>query len=238
MNFEDWKILRFEKLSSTNDTALEYSATADGCYVIRADEQTAGRGRRGRVWQGLKGNLFFSLLLKFEMEKLGELVIISALSLYQSIKQISPQADVLLKWPTDVLLSGAKVSGILLEKAAGDYMIVGIGVNVEQSPQGKDMLYRATSLKEAGINISGDDFLTLYLRIFSNNINILNAEGFESLRRLWNDNAKAMGREIVVRQEKKDVSGIFKGIDEKANLLLEKNGRTDKITFGDVFYKE
>lgn len=238
MNFEDWQILRFKKLNSTNDTALEYSSSADGCYVIRADEQTAGRGRRGRVWQGLKGNLFFSLLLKFATEKLGELVIISAVSLYQSIKQIKPQADVLLKWPNDVLLNGAKVSGILLEKAAGDYMVVGIGVNIEQSPRGEDMLYPATSLKEAKINVTGDDFLALYLRTFSNNINVLNTEGFESLRRFWNDNAKAVGDEIVVRQEKKDLQGIFRGIDEKANLLLEKDGKTDKITFGDVFYKE
>ncbi|MBQ8481696.1 MAG: biotin--[Alphaproteobacteria bacterium] len=238
MNFEDWQIIRFKKLNSTNDKALEQSSIAKGCYVIRADEQTAGRGRRGRVWQSLKGNLFFSLLLEFKTENIGELVIISAVSLYQSIKQINPDADVLLKWPNDVLLNGSKVSGILLEKAAGNYMVVGIGVNIEQSPQNSDLLYQATSLKEAKINITSDDFLTLYINIFSNNINILNTEGFESLRLFWNKNAKATGKEILVRQEKRNIRGIFKGIDEKANLLLEKDGKTEKITFGDVFYEE
>ncbi len=197
MNFKDWQILRFEKLGSTNDKALEISANAEGCYVIRAD-----------------------------------------ISLYQSIKQISPQADISLKWPNDVLLNGAKISGILLEKADGNYMIVGIGVNIEKSPHNEDLLYPTTSLKEAGIQVTGDDFLMLYLRIFSNNMNILKDSGFESLRQFWNNNAKAVGDEIVVRQEKKDLQGIFRGINEKADLLLEKDEKISKITFGDVFYKE
>lgn len=238
MNFKDWQILRFEKLGSTNDKALEISANAEGCYVIRADEQTAGRGRRGRVWQSLHGNLFFSLLLEFELENIGELVIISAISLYQSIKQISPQADISLKWPNDVLLNGAKISGILLEKADGNYMIVGIGVNIEKSPHNEDLLYPATSLKEAGIQVTGDDFLMLYLRIFSNNMNILKNSGFESLRQFWNNNAKGIGSEITIKQDKNNLQGVFRGINEKADLLLEKDEKISKITFGDVFYKE
>ncbi|MBR1600724.1 MAG: biotin--[Alphaproteobacteria bacterium] len=238
MKFEDWQILKFETLDSTNDKALELSTDASGCYVVTAKTQTAGRGRRGRIWQSLQGNLFFSLLLEFDMKNIGELVIISAISLYQSVKQINPCADLLFKWPNDVLLNGAKVCGILLEKAAENYMIVGIGVNIEQSPKNNDLLYRATSLKEEGIDIKSEEFLTLYLHTFCNNINILKNKGFESLRLFWNKNAKGIGTKIEIHQEKGNLLGIFKGINEKAELLLEKNNEISRVTFGDVFYKE
>lgn len=238
MIVEDWHVVLFDELESTNDTAFEYSEKiSGGCYVIQAKKQTNGRGRRGRSWISSEGNLFFSLLLEFDIKNLGALVVICALSLLQSIKQLKPDADVLLKWPNDVLLNGKKVSGILLEKAAGNYMIAGIGVNVKNSPDSKDMLYPVISLKEAGIDISADDLLKLYLKIFCDNVNLYLEKGFEVLRRQWLENAKGIGKKITVRQDENIEKGIFKGIDEKADLLLEKNGEISKILVGDVFYE-
>lgn len=239
MKARDWKIVCFEEVTSTNDKAAEYAQTmCDEKLVIKAKKQTAGRGRRGRSWLSLEGNLFFSILLEYNEQNPGMLVIISALSLWQSIKFITPSADVWLKWPNDVLLNGKKVSGILLEKAGEKHMIIGIGVNIVQSPQNEEMLYPTVSLKESGIDVSADDFLQIYLKQFDGNMNSLQKNGFEPLRQQWIANAKGIGAEITVQQHNKQICGIFRGIDENANLLLQENTKLHKILAGDVFYKE
>lgn len=237
MKKEDWEIIYLYETGSTNDVAQQYSHVAGRYLVIRADKQTAGRGRRGRNWQSLVGNLFFSLLLKFELHNLGALAVMSSLSLLEAVKKLDIDADVLLKWPNDVLLNGGKLSGILLEKADGDYMVCGIGVNVEHVPDCKDIIYRTASLKQAGICITAADFLDLYLEIFTNNLNIYDEKGFAPLRQKWLDNAKGVGENIVVRQENGEVNGRFVGLDENANLLLEEDGAIRRILAGDVFIK-
>ncbi len=238
MKINDWHIKAFDELESTNDTALAYSRQIKGeRYVIEAKRQTKGRGRRGRSWQSLSGNLFFSLLFEFDITKAGELAIICSLSLQQSINKLSIDADVKLKWPNDVLLNGAKVSGILLEKAEGNYVIAGIGVNIMQSPKSPDMIYPTISLKEAGIEVESDDFLRLYLENFDNNVKQLKEKGFEYIRRQWIDKAKGIGKTVIVKQNNKAIRGIFTGIDENACLLLKENETLHKILAGDVFYE-
>lgn len=237
MKYDDWRLLNFKELPSTNDMALEYAHNNKENLVIKAEKQTHGRGRRGRSWTGCEGNLFFSLLLEFDIKKLGSLVIIASYSLLQSIKQLKPETDVCLKWPNDVLINGAKVSGILMEKAEGNYIVIGIGINVAQSPKDGKILYPTVSLKEAGINISCDDFLKLYLKNFTDNVNLYNAGKSSQFCELWKANAKGLGEKIIVKQNNKILKGIFKGIDENAGLLLESNGEVHKILAGDVFYE-
>lgn len=238
MTVNDWQIMAFDELESTNDTALVYSRQAKGKrYVIKANSQTKGRGRRGRSWLSLSGNLFFSLLFEFDITKAGELALLCSLNLQQCINKIRDDADVCLKWPNDVLLNGAKVSGILLEKAEGNYVIAGIGVNIKQSPQNAEMLYPTISLKEAGIDIEADEFLRLYLESFDNNMKLLEDKGFDYLRLQWIDKAKGIGKTIVVKQNDKILKGIFAGVDDDACLLLKDNEAVHKILVGDVFYE-
>lgn len=239
MNFSGWKIIEFEELGSTNDKALEYSASAakGSCTVIKAQRQTNGRGRRGHTWTGLDGNLFFSMLFEFDIAWAGRLSVISALSLGKCIKKLASEADVQFKWSNDVLLGGAKASGILLEKGSGDFIVDGIGVNIKHSPDGKDMPYPVTSLAEYGINVSADDFLRLYLDIFSEDMTILEKEGFEPLRRQWMQNARGLGGRVSVDSGKGAVKGIFEGIDGSGFMVLNTDGKKRVISAGDVIYE-
>ncbi|MEE6206781.1 MAG: biotin--[acetyl-CoA-carboxylase] ligase [Alphaproteobacteria bacterium] len=232
----NWQIFHFDTVGSTNDVAKEYSQTATDNFVVQADAQTAGRGRRGRNWVSLKGNLFFSVGLKFELKNLGILVLISSLSLLQTVKAIKADADVKLKWPNDVLLNGAKVSGMLLEKGAGDFMIIGIGVNIKQSPDSAQMLYKTTSLHAAGIHTDKDEFLKMFLQRFSENLSLWQKNGADFVRLKWLEYAKGLNEEIVVSQENIKSKGIFTGIDENAALLLNTEQGVTKILVGDVFY--
>lgn len=222
---------------STNDDVFQLSQNPPAPkFVITAVRQNAGRGRRGRSWIGLDGNLFMSLGVREELKDLGQLVFVVSLSLAEVIAGLG--ADVKIKWPNDVLVGGAKISGVLLEKAENGYITIGIGVNINAAPQLDTLLYRSTSLKDNGIVIDRLAFLRLYLQKFDDNRRIWHTQGFDDIRRRWLQNAKGLGGEIRVVTEKGEENGTFAGVDNNGLLLLQKGAIVQKIYAGDVFYKE
>ena len=234
----NWQIITLDEVGSTNDEIKKYCTEKGKYVVLRAIKQTAGRGRRGRSWCSMEDNLFFSLALEMPLSKLGILVVIASLSLWLVIKKLNFQAEVKLKWPNDVLINDAKVSGMLLEKGPLEYIIVGIGVNIARHPDNKGMLYPTASLAENDIQTTAEEFMAQYLQIFEQNMKLLQEGKEDILRNRWVDCAKGIGEKIVVRQEQSEQSGIFIGIDENANLLLEKANEICHIRVGDVFYIE
>lgn len=237
MNY-DWKYFEFKEVGSTNDKIREYCQSEGQCVVVRADTQTAGRGRWGRSWQSAAGNLFFSAAFEFDIKEAGKLAFICSLSLLQALKKIAPSADILLKWPNDVLLNGAKVSGILLEKGEGNYIIAGIGVNVAVAPKVENAVYKITSLADAAIKTTAPELMLLFMESFSQNLSLLQTKGFAVLRTEWLKYAKNLGKEIIVRQNGKEWKGVFAGIDEDAVLLMQTPAGVRKILAGDVFFEE
>lgn len=236
---EGWYWQDLETIGSTNDYAAEQSFTPPAeKFVISAAEQTKGRGRRGRSWLGFAGNLFMSLALKGELKDINFLPFISSLALLQSIKALKPDLEVTLKWPNDVLVQGAKVSGILLEKPENEYIIIGIGVNIKASPdKGTELLYSAISLDECKIDIDRCSFLKLYLQRFNEIYAAYSEHGFGIVREQWLQNADHLGGEIKVNMENTAEDGIFRGLDNNGALLLEQQGKIRKIYAGDVFIK-
>ena len=149
----DWMLHDMAETGSTNDEVKKLSANIRGQkVVISARSQTNGRGRRGRGWVSLDGNLFFSLGVENELKNLGALVFIASLSLWQTVRNLDPLLNVKLKWPNDVLVNDKKISGMLLEKGAGDYWVIGIGVNVTQQREDfpEELRDKAISVREAG----------------------------------------------------------------------------------------
>ena len=226
-----------EETGSTNDDAKILSACPPAeKFVATAVRQNAGRGRRGRSWIGLDGNLFMSLGVKQELKDLGQLVFVVSLSLADVIAGLG--AEVKIKWPNDVLVGGGKISGILMENGENGYIIIGIGVNITDAPRLSTLLYRSASLKENGIEIDRLDFLRMYLKKFDENRNIWHKDGFENIRRRWLQMAKGQGEDIRVVTEKGEECGVFAGVDNNGLLLLQKGDIVQKIYAGDVFYKE
>lgn len=234
----NWQIYSYETLESTNDEIRRFCSGKNQYVVVQTKKQTAGRGRRGRTWQSLEGNLFFSAALEFDLQNLGALVLISALSVLQTICNFAPDANVQLKWPNDVLLNGAKVSGILLEKGPENYMIIGIGVNVAQSPDNAAMLYPTTSLREAGIKTDATAFLQQFLLVFSTNLETLAKSGTEPIRQAWLSHAAGLNRPIIVKRENSEQHGIFQGLDSDGRLLLQHNNQITAVSVGDVFFNK
>lgn len=234
----DWHWQEYDIVTSTNDISMELSSNPPASkYLITAKEQTAGRGRRGRSWQSLKGNLFASFTLQGNSNLLNILPFIFSLSLFDSIKDYAHQADIdiKLKWPNDVLINGCKVSGILLEKADNNYIICGIGVNLALSPQDIKTLYPTISLTECGINVKTHIFLETYVKHLDDYLAKCLTYGSNEILKCWLDNAHQIGEKITVRMENTFKEGLFAGLDTDGALLLSENGKIVRIYAGDVF---
>jgi BirA family biotin operon repressor/biotin-[acetyl-CoA-carboxylase] ligase len=145
-----------------------------------------------------------------------------------------------LKWPNDVLASGAKLAGILLESTLlgqGRLAIaIGIGVNVVAHPT--DVPYPATSLASLG---AGADAETLFLALsdaWSENERVwAGGRGLASIRKRWLARAAGLGSEVAVRIEGNVVRGVFETIDEDCRFVIrDAKGETVKIAAGDVHF--
>lgn len=234
---EDWYWEDLETIGSTNDAGIRLSQNPLAeKMVVSAKEQTAGRGRRGRSWLGLPGNLFMSLVIPGSYQDLNYMPFVVSLSLLKVIKGLSPDLDVKLKWPNDVLVVGGKISGILLEKPENEYIVLGIGVNLAAAPKDESsLLYPVAGLRDYGIEVERCRFLELYLKEFDKTMSVLKSAGFEAIRKEWLAHAANLGREIRVNLEHESFCGIFNGLDENGGLLVEREGRVEKIYAGDVF---
>lgn len=132
------RCVRFERLPSTLDAVHTLAAEdAPSGTVVLADEQTAGRGRDGRVWQSPRGGVWMGMLVRPPFPAAGVLSIRGGLVLADVIDEIAGEPRAQLKWPNDVLIDGRKVAGILCEArwqgGTPQWLALGIGVNVENA---------------------------------------------------------------------------------------------------------
>ncbi len=238
-------MVRLDTVDSTNDRAKQLAAAgAEEGTLVWADEQTSGRGRRGRSWHSPPGNLYCSLVLRpaKPARESATLSLVASLSVCEALEEFLPQdAELSLKWPNDVLINGKKTAGILSESAAvaGDdktqWMVIGCGVNVSSHPT--NGLYPATNLVEEGCpNATVETVLEAYLRHILEWMRQWRAHGFTPVREAWLSHAGGLGGPVRVRLATEEFEGLFADLDESGTLLVElSNGETRKVTAGDVF---
>lgn len=217
-----WNIVTFDTLESTNDEAFCH----DYLSVVVADRQKNGRGRMGRAWQSLAGNLFCSVVLKPYGLRSCLVGFVASLSLVEAL----PEFALKLKWPNDVLLEGKKVAGVLLELRE-EKLVLGVGVNVAQAPT-SGLLYEAASLEA---RVSKAEVLEAFLKRLSYNLELFEKD-FENIRVRWLKYAHGLNDEIQVHLPDQQVKGRFIGVDENGALCLNENQQTHRIFAGDVFY--
>jgi BirA family biotin operon repressor/biotin-[acetyl-CoA-carboxylase] ligase len=206
-----------------------------------ATRQSAGRGRRGRVWQTEDGNLAATLLLSPDAPQAvtGQLSFAAALAVAEMTDQFAPHAVIAVKWPNDVLADGKKLAGILLEggraKATKNWLAIGIGVNLASHPEGTE--FPATSLAQLGIAAPpAEEALTVLAARFAHWYAAWMTDGFETLRGAWLVRAKGVGGHIRARLSQETCEGVFEGIDAGGALLLNEGGRVRAIAAGEVFF--
>lgn len=234
----------FAEIDSTNEEARRLAASGvQGPLWIVADRQTKGRGRRGREWQSLPGNLYATLLLNpaSRIAQCAQLSFVAALSAGDLVSRHAPKAAVRLKWPNDVLADGRKIGGILLEASgmgagAPDWLAIGFGINLVWYPG--DAEFPATSL--LGLNAhppAPRDALAWLAGSWSEWYKVRETRGFAPIRDTWLTRAAGLGERIRARLPGEEAIGVFEGIDETGALILrEAQNRVRLIAAGDVFF--
>lgn len=237
--------LRLDSAGSTNDEArrLALGGAAADLLVVSAREQSAGRGRRGRVWVSPPGNLHFSVLVRIDsLSTAAQLGFVAAVAVVDALSRLLPDAIFKAKWPNDVLAAGGdgvfrKCCGMLLEPAGGDWLVLGIGIDVVAAPPPDGLLYPATALAELGYGGSDRDVLAAFCAAFAPRLAEWRASGFAPVRSLWLERARGLGEPVVVRLESETLTGTFAGLDEEGGLLLDQAAHgIRRVLAGDVFF--
>jgi BirA family biotin operon repressor/biotin-[acetyl-CoA-carboxylase] ligase len=149
-----WRLPQLEvhdRIGSTNDRAKQLAESgADPFTTVIAEEQLAGRGREGRRWESPAGSgLWMSVVAPPTRALDRALVPLRAgLAVCRAVERAAPGVHAGLKWPNDVLVSGRKLSGVLCE-AAGDAVVIGIGINVRPGALGSELADSAVALEDA-----------------------------------------------------------------------------------------
>lgn len=246
----DYHLLSYDVLDSTNDEAKRL-ASGGGAHgaVIWAKRQTAGRGRMGREWVSAEGNLFVSILLSPNkpLEQCAQLSFVTANALVETLDGIVPNANqVACKWPNDILLNGKKLSGVLMESFTipnefgreVPWVVIGVGVNIDSHPE--HVIFPATSMREAGVDIiSAKIVLSRFIHNFVQHYDKWMEKGFNPVQKTWMKRAYRIGRPMEVTIGDAHHDGLFTGIDNAGRLLLtQENGKIFPVVAGDVFFKE
>jgi BirA family transcriptional regulator, biotin operon repressor / biotin---[acetyl-CoA-carboxylase] ligase len=222
--------------ASTNDdvAALAQAGAAEGLW-LRAERQTAGRGRQGRGWVSPAGNLYASTLVRLHPADppAPSLALVAAVALAETVEAFGVAAQI--KWPNDLLIDGAKLSGILLERT-GDAVVIGLGVNLAHHPDDIDRI--ATSLATIlGHAPDPDAFLVTLAESFSRWLYRWRSEGLASVRARWLEKAHPIGAPLTARlPDGSSLDGLFDGLDQTGALRLRlADGHVHVIHAADVF---
>lgn len=231
------KLMYFESISSTNSWVLDNPGQCHHGDLIVAGDQTEGRGRFERKWISLPGkSVTVSFVINAErfphlaQEHYAQ---IAAFAVWQLLSELKIQAQ--LKWPNDIVTKNGKICGILAEHVADSRIVVGAGINTSIEPLHIECDSRCTSIQAetecAPTNEVLVAKLTNYLeRAFTGCEN----DGMAAMRAEWAAHDHLKARQICITTPTGKLTGIYLGINEGGQLLIEIAGDTRAFSAGDV----
>jgi BirA family biotin operon repressor/biotin-[acetyl-CoA-carboxylase] ligase len=237
----DWRVVRFDAIDSTNEEARRRALAGDtDCLWIVAEEQTAGRGRRGRAWISPKGNLYASALMVDPCPRAvaAQLSFVAGVALARAVKDLGV-TEVGLKWPNDLMSYGAKCAGILIEGfslgSERTACVVGIGVNCAHAPEA--LGYATSCLTRAdGQPVAPGDVFERLVERFDDALDEWRVgQTFDRIRAAWLDYAVGLGERIAIQNGAGQREGIFEGVDAAGRLLMRSEHGLDAIEAADVW---
>ncbi len=227
---DGYRLVSLQRIDSTNAEALRRAAEgAPHGTVIMAEEQTAGRGRRGNRWLSAPGNLYMTILVRPPEEcAFAQLSFVAAVALGEAM---DPETDFRFKWPNDLMVGGRKIAGILIEADEGA-AAVGIGVNTARTPE---------RVRETAADLGGRrDAAALSANVcetFDRWYRRWLVKGFGPVREAWLARATGLGGHVTARSGDRTLSGRFERLTaEGAMVLVDSSGREREIAAGEVFF--
>jgi len=236
-----------DTLPSTSAEAFAKARAGDaGNLWVTANEQSAGRGRRGRAWTTGSGNLAASLLLIDPAPPAiaATISFVAGVALHQAVIDMTGPAlaeRLALKWPNDLLLDRQKIAGILIEGeklASGRFaVVIGMGVNCVSHPAIPGA-YPASDFVARGAPIDAEAlFGRLATRMAGELVRWDSGDGFAAIRSAWLARSGGLGEAIRVNLSDRTVDGCFEDLDDSGRLIVVRSdGKRETISAGDVFF--
>lgn len=225
----------FETISSTNTYLLEKAkAGAPSGSVCFAQQQTHGRGRRGRTWHTTPGSsINCSLLWRFtDTENISGLSIAIAIMVIHVLKKYGIAGGVQLKWPNDILFDGRKLAGILLEKS-DSAIVIGIGLNLYLPKEAESTWISIHDITTR--EVDGNYLAGLLVNELLAKLPVYQALGLSAFSKEWRAYDVLFGKSVTVHTPEQSVTGIMQGINERGELLLqESQERCLSFCYGEV----
>ena len=227
-----------ETIGSTNKTLVELAArrSIDG-VVCLAETQTAGRGRRGRQWQSPPGaSIALSLgrVLELPPAEVGALSLVVGLAVADALAD----AGVRLKWPNDLLLSGRKLGGILVELVEGkasSTVVVGVGINVDVQADTRERIDQPiANLTEVIDTPSRNDIVARLINSIVDFSGQFEAAGFSPMKDAWQRLHQFHGRQVRLLIADRVVDGVVAGVEDSGELVLDCDGEKHRFSAGEV----
>lgn len=242
-------VLLLDQIDSTNAEARRRAEAGEtGPLWIAARRQTAGRGRRGRVWEASTGNLFSTLLTTTRKSpaEAAQVTFIAALAVTDLLDRYAPPSLVTIKWPNDVMLAGVKACGILVESGAhadgGLWLAVGIGVNLAEAPHRTERPATALSHHLSAAHIAPPKVERAVEELagtFGVWLERWETLGFSPILDAWAARTRGLDGPAVARLGHETVEGRAEGVAPDGALKLRlADGSLRLISAGDVFFGE
>lgn len=227
------RVAVWNRVTSTNDLAARAAGSRrNEGLVVLAEEQTAGRGRRGRSWNAPPHSSVLLSVLIFPEGPLADpawLTALGAVSVAELVRDWTG-AEAKIKWPNDVRVHGRKIAGILVERGAG--AVIGIGLNVNMEPDGfpLELADSSTSIQILkGHRVDRSDLAAFLIRRLDNDYRVARERGPEPLRAAWRDLSEHAGRVARVETSAGVLSGEVREIDLLDGLTLRSSDGTTRV---------
>lgn len=234
-------LFEFDCLDSTNaELKRRLGPALHAGAVVVANNQTAGRGQRGKTWLSAPGcSLTFSQLLRPKALAARESYLLnqlSALAVLDALLPLLPGAEISLKWPNDVLVNNRKIAGLLLEnQLSGAWVkscIVGIGLNVNQTQFPNDFSWPATSLRtETGSEHPLADLREAISERLTHWGQVLDQTGSERIRQAFSTHLYRQGQTARFYLDDTETEGVVVGVQNDGRLRVRHGALTDDFPY-------
>ncbi|MET0025597.1 MAG: bifunctional biotin--[acetyl-CoA-carboxylase] ligase/biotin operon repressor BirA [Sedimenticola sp.] len=234
-----------DQIDSTNSYLMEKQAEKDSAsgHVCIAEQQTSGRGRRGREWVSPYGsNIYLSIGWHYGLglADLSGLSLAAGIAVARSLEAVGIE-EVGLKWPNDVLWQDRKLAGLLLE-VSGEHtgpsrVVMGLGLNTRMSEvQGKEIDQPWIDLASlpGGSGVSRNRLISTLLENLLSTLSRFEYDGLDPEIEEWRRLDLYHGKPVALQMGKRRIEGVHKGIDAAGALLLESEGQTRPYHGGEV----
>lgn len=231
------EIITLRTVDSTNSEAKRrVESSGETFFAVSAGMQTAGRGRFDRVWQTPEGNIAVTIVVPLPENKsaLASVSLMTGIAIHDALTFFVKNADIRIKWPNDILINGAKISGTLIE-ADSRALYVGIGINRVAAPV--DVSYATTTLEQFTYQESAEIVKALVKR-WCDYFESWQTYGFISLKNSYITRMNRLNEMVEISfdaHKMNKVSGICRGVDDFGNLLIEDgNGEIKPYHYGEI----